>query len=401
MRLLRHVLIALGLLLAGPALADNCVTLPHTLLNGTVADAAQVMADFNSIVTCVNNPNTLWDTGNFSITDSKSTAIVADGAAIKGASVSGTTANQIYNWTQNAAPGTLNTYDAGRFVAVNQPGSTVFEVQGVAGYVLNNNSTGATSQAVAVWGNADCAVSGSQCWGLATIVSDQIPGATGTNTHTGVFLYNEFDLNVTSASTSGAMLQLGGTALPTGVTLNINGLSLNRFWGAGGAGTATSLLSNGIVIANACCQTGILIGANALSGATHDGMPIVMQFWAGDATEQYLSLTPSPSGAVKDGTLFLGAPTGKANLALANGSIYLPNNSGVFANLLALATMGGTTANMCNDSGFAICNVGASATQVAVLGKLSVNTFSAAAIESSVCMDASNVIRKVVGLNCF
>ena len=48
-------LLALGFaMLAGPALASNCPTYPFTLTNGQTADANQVMANFNSILTCAN-----------------------------------------------------------------------------------------------------------------------------------------------------------------------------------------------------------------------------------------------------------------------------------------------------------------------------------------------------------
>jgi hypothetical protein len=52
---IRHLALALGVLvaLAGSARA-NCV-LPFTLLNGTLADATQVMGNFNALNTCVNS----------------------------------------------------------------------------------------------------------------------------------------------------------------------------------------------------------------------------------------------------------------------------------------------------------------------------------------------------------
>jgi hypothetical protein len=42
-------------LVAGTASAQTCGGLPYTLTNGTTADAAQVMANFNHVVTCNNN----------------------------------------------------------------------------------------------------------------------------------------------------------------------------------------------------------------------------------------------------------------------------------------------------------------------------------------------------------
>ena len=39
---------------ASAAVAQTCSTLPNNLTNGTTADATQVMANFNSILTCAN-----------------------------------------------------------------------------------------------------------------------------------------------------------------------------------------------------------------------------------------------------------------------------------------------------------------------------------------------------------
>lgn len=52
-----RTLIAAGFLalLATPVLAANCSTYPFTLTNGQTADANQVMANFNSILSCGNN----------------------------------------------------------------------------------------------------------------------------------------------------------------------------------------------------------------------------------------------------------------------------------------------------------------------------------------------------------
>ena len=43
-----------ALLFAAPALAQNCAAYPYTLANGQVADANQVMANFNSVLNCTN-----------------------------------------------------------------------------------------------------------------------------------------------------------------------------------------------------------------------------------------------------------------------------------------------------------------------------------------------------------
>lgn len=54
---MKKIVITLLLLFCGgsPAFADNCSAYPYILLNGQTADANQVMANFNSILSCGNN----------------------------------------------------------------------------------------------------------------------------------------------------------------------------------------------------------------------------------------------------------------------------------------------------------------------------------------------------------
>lgn len=55
MKKLLAPLAVLFVLFAAPALANNCPTYPYTLTNGQTADANQVMANFNSILSCANS----------------------------------------------------------------------------------------------------------------------------------------------------------------------------------------------------------------------------------------------------------------------------------------------------------------------------------------------------------
>lgn len=54
---MKKITFALIFLLMGGrhAFADNCSAYPYTLTNGTTADANQVMANFNSVLSCGNN----------------------------------------------------------------------------------------------------------------------------------------------------------------------------------------------------------------------------------------------------------------------------------------------------------------------------------------------------------
>lgn len=61
---MRRVLFGLAMMLLSPAAWASCPTpLPFTLLNGTVADAGQVMANFNNVWTCGINPANINLTG--------------------------------------------------------------------------------------------------------------------------------------------------------------------------------------------------------------------------------------------------------------------------------------------------------------------------------------------------
>jgi hypothetical protein len=72
---MKKVLLSVILFFAsfGTAFADNCSAYPYILLNGVTADANQVMANFNSILSCGNN-QLLAKNNNLSDLQSASTA---------------------------------------------------------------------------------------------------------------------------------------------------------------------------------------------------------------------------------------------------------------------------------------------------------------------------------------
>jgi hypothetical protein len=67
MKKLLLALAAAAALFAGPAFAVNCSGYSYTLTNGTTANATQVMANFNSILSCANN-NLAHNAANSDIT---------------------------------------------------------------------------------------------------------------------------------------------------------------------------------------------------------------------------------------------------------------------------------------------------------------------------------------------
>ena len=74
-RLLWFVAFCLGLGIALPAHAQSNCVLPEILQNGSVADANQVMNNFNTVIGCINNQNT-----GIRLTP-QTTGAVGDGAA--------------------------------------------------------------------------------------------------------------------------------------------------------------------------------------------------------------------------------------------------------------------------------------------------------------------------------
>lgn len=144
---------------------------------------------------------------------SKTTAITADGSPGTGISRTdgsfglgaGYSAEQIYEWSIGPGTTPAPSYDGLRGVAVNTVGSTVLDVNGVGGYVVNNNARSGPAQVSSgLKGIAVCSANNSSCWGVSTILSDNkgIVASAGT----GKALYNEFDYQVTSADTTVGIL---------------------------------------------------------------------------------------------------------------------------------------------------------------------------------------------------
>ena len=331
---------------------NNAPSLPLTWeINGTAYQFPFALSGIAGPGSTTSNELAVWNNGVGSLlrqhapaqlSDAQTASITADGAALTQYSQSGTAAQSIYNQAVMSGSGTVfQGYDSSRGVAIAPALSTVNTITGVAGYVLNNTvPVGQRSQTVSLFGVGVCAVNGSNCWGVDTIVSDNPTLVnTGQTSGTGKFLFNEFDLNITSPSTGGTTLQLGGTALPTNTTLAINALAVLKLWGAGGSGTGTALYSNGIVLTNACCATGMNIGASALSGTNKTGMPVVFQYFDGSGALQSDTITAAFNSLTIGGSSAWG-------ITLANGS---GNPNGL--SLGALSTSGSNIASQ-----FAIWN---------------------------------------------
>jgi len=166
--------------------------------------------DLNEIASFANTSGDLLRQGAAQITDSKTTPIISEGYALGAFSQSGITANSIYQMTTNSP---VNTYDAVRGVADQLSGSSITGVNGIAGYVLNNNpSTAGSNNAVSIFGVGIAAVDGASSWGINTVLSDNTSYMTSVGS--GRTIYGaELDFNNTSSANNVVGVLLAGASL--------------------------------------------------------------------------------------------------------------------------------------------------------------------------------------------
>jgi hypothetical protein len=383
----------------------NTITVqPNGVSGGTLYNPFGVPVS-NYIVGGVDVASVSFDGGNFRMkravgtTDSQLAPIVVDSGTYTATTQPGLSAQTIYNQAiMNGIPTLFQGYDAIRGVASAPALSTVNTITGVAGYTINSTvPIGQRSEMAGLFGVSVCVANGSHCWGIDTIASDN-PSVlnSGVTSSTGIILTGgEFDVNITSPFTVATIVNVGGSALPTNITLPMNGIGINKLWGAGGPGTGTALMQNGLVIGDACCAIGLSIGATTLSGVALPSMKLAWGYWAGDGSKQVLTLAASASGSGTAGTLFIGGAGAGASLNLLAGSIGLASGWNITSNGHSLIGADGVSlATVCNDATWAVCNVGFTSTTVKVLGALQVVGVTGGTPVSSVCFDAGNNIVK-------
>lgn len=275
----------------------------------------------------------------WSFVQNQTAAITIDGYAVGGFTQS-YSARAIFNQSvmSGSATGQFQNFDGLRGLGIATVNSTVSLVTGVAGYTLNNTvpgvpgPVGQNTVTAALGGYAVCQVDKSNCWGIDTIVSDNPSQTnTGVTTGTGKVIMNEFDLNVTSPNTQVVGLSIGGTALPTNVTLNGSGLAVTKLWGAGGsAASGSALFTNGLILQDGCCAAGVAVGAALRTGNNVSGMPIELAYHNSAGVEENVSMTATPGGFVSvSGTQGAGweiangpgVSTGVANTGLSVGVV--------------------------------------------------------------------------------
>ncbi|MDS0849320.1 hypothetical protein [Burkholderia cenocepacia] len=199
------------------------------------------------------------------------------------------TAHAIYGAAVGAAGQPVFDAAAVRGVATQTPGSTNWTVDGISGFVLNQQAGGnATQSAVGVFGVNICAVDHCQSWGMSSITSDAY-GFTGPTTGVGRQLYgNESDLNVSSPNTNGIAYFAGGTALTPSAYLV--GFQVNQL--AGGVGAKWS---RAFVSPDGAAGTFAYVGLQN-PGASQSSQPIQFAVTDSSGNESYPELLATPSG---------------------------------------------------------------------------------------------------------
>lgn len=308
---------------------------------GPASSTANELASFNSTT------GSVLRQGAATLTDSKTSAITADGGALAVMSKSGITAEQIYEWAIGPGSNPAPSYDGIRGVVEQPLGSTVLDVNAVAGYVVNRNTRAgspATQVTGALKGIGVCAVDDSSCWGIFTILADN--EGINLSAGTGRFLFNEFDYNVTSPNTVIGGI-IGGTwlAQPAGAS----GMTVFK-------PTGTGVWDYAFGGAAGCCTTAFYIGPSQSSGSNIPSQNLDFHFYDAGGVDRTTTLVAgingfaiSTSGTAAQGSLAL----------LKAGAIYNTTDTGGYqVNSKTVATVSGTAASIAPDVTFTAVGVG-------------------------------------------
>lgn len=195
----------------------NGTLYPPTIGAGNVSGPGTTIV--NEIASWNSTTGNALRQGAAQLTDDKTGVYSGDDAGLTVLSKTGITAMQVANITCNNC-GYTN-YDALRGVAVANAGNDVLNTTGVAGYVRNQQATGAlglSKNAVALIGFATGEVDGSQTWGLNTVTMDN----SSTVIHAGArsIVGYEADLIVTSPLTATFGVYIIGNSLTQPTTAN-------------------------------------------------------------------------------------------------------------------------------------------------------------------------------------
>lgn len=296
---------------------------------------------------------------SFQVTSPGTSALTTDQSQIYGAlNNSSITPDYISSCAISNCTTSVSLGDAVRGIGTYTSGSTINQVDGIAGYTLNNAAHGTGEyDTVAVSGVGICAVNNSACWGTATLLTDNL-GQTITS-NTGIELYNESDFNVTSPNTGGAGYVLGGTWLVQ-PSPGINGFVVSQ---PGTVGKWASAFSS----ANGSSNIGLSIGASAASGDSVNGQPVYLNYFDSSGTLQNTSLTATPNA------LILGGSTAVNNFTVLAGNVNLAEGYNLSVGGQGMAgTDSSNNAYIATGSSLASVTIGTSSIATAIPGKLTV-----------------------------
>lgn len=248
-------------------------------------------------------------------------ALTTDQAQINSQLNGASTGAQIFQMIIGC-PSCLNA-DAVRGVATATNGSTTTNVNGIAGYVLNQNVSGGLGQnAVAVFGVGIGVPNGASTWGINVNLTDSItPGVVSAGT--GKFLNNEYDFNITSPNTqvNGLILQGASPSIP----LQANGFVVNNLR----IGTFAVPWSNAFYSADGGANTALLagtLGTPFVANASSQAIAFIRT--DGSQTQHPDLLYTTPNGMVITATAFSPSVSAAANLGSSSlpwGNLFVGN----------------------------------------------------------------------------
>ena len=214
------------------------------------------------------------------------------------------TPNSIYNAISPA----IEHFDALNGVTQIAAGSTIGHATGVAGYVINNDSS--PSNGVGLFGCGIAAVNGAHVWGINTLLQDAPTRAVGTGT--GRILVNELDFNVMNPATELIGLSIGGNSLaqPTvadGFVCNVLGTGFKWVTAFNSQDAAATYAFNA--------------GMVATSGASVNSQKILWQYTTSGSVKQNAHIQVESGGYLAFGGSIplLGFSFQSANILLDSG----------------------------------------------------------------------------------
>ncbi len=341
------------------AIAANAAPMIYRQYNATPGDGSAIYSWQGSstctdnALTCIkpgSNPatgrwvlSTTVAAGASTATDNRAAAITTQGAAMAGAGDPSLSAMTIAN-AAFLIPSGIQIYDGMRGVVHGVAGSTINLVNGVSGYVQNDQVIGGGGfpTSSALFGAGVSASDGAITWGVNTLLSDST--GTAVSAGTGRGLNNEFDFNVTSPNTTvtGLLLQGSSLAQPSAA----NGIALNSLDGANHGAIAKWTV--GILTADGATNRFAIIGSQIATGANINSQDTTWTYRNAGNVAKTASLGWSPSGmlVIADEAAAL-----RINL-LGAGTFATGDGGGVNINSRIVMQGIGATLNIGGDAGY-------------------------------------------------